>query len=179
MRLLGLSEVSADQLERAAAVHPISTLQCEWSLWWREVEDDVLGVARRLGIGLVAYSPLGRGFLTGSVTTEAFGADDLRRRDPRFHGEHLERNLALVGALAGERGVTSAQLALAWLLAQGDDVVPIPGTKWRELLDENAAAAAISLSPAELDRLEAAAAREAWSGDRRSFAAHRTARRPA
>ncbi len=174
---LGLSEASVEQLERAAATHPITVLQSEWSLWWREVEDDVLPAARRLGI--VPYSPLGRGFLTGTVATDTLTADDLRRGDPRFDGEAREHNQTLVDdvrRLAVERELTPGQLALAWLLAQGDDVVPIPGTKRRERVQENAAAAAITLSSAELDRLEAAAPRAAWSGDRQPFAAYRTTR---
>jgi len=176
---LGLSEASVEQLERAAATHPITVLQSEWSLWWREIEDDVLPAARRLGIGIVPYSPLGRGFLTGTVATDTLAADDLRRGDPRFDGEALKHNQALVDEVhrvAAERGVTPGQLALAWLLAQGDDVVPIPGTKHRGRLEENAGAAAITLSPADLARLEAVAPRTAWSGDRQSFAVHRTIR---
>jgi len=179
VRHVGLSEASVEQLESAAATHPITALESEWSLWWREIEDDVLPAARRLGIGIVPYSPLGRGFLTGAVTTDTFDVDDLRRRDPRFAGQALEHNRALVDEVrrvAAEREVTPGQLALAWLLAQGDDVVPIPGTKRRERLEENAAAAAITLSPTDLDRLEAAAPRAAWSGDRQSFAAYRTTR---
>ncbi len=176
---LGVSEATVEQLERAAATHPISALQSEWSLWWREIEDDVLPAARRLGIGIVPYSPLGRGFLTGTVATDALEKDDLRRRDPRFAGEAMERNRALVDEVrrvAAEREATAGQLALAWLLAQGDDIVPIPGTKRRARLGENAAAAAITLSPTELDRLETAAPRAAWTGDRQSFAAYRTTR---
>jgi aryl-alcohol dehydrogenase-like predicted oxidoreductase len=179
VRYLGLSEASADELERAAAVHPISALQCEWSLWWREVENDIVPTARRLGIGLVAYSPLGRGFLTGSVNTDTFGPDDFRRNDPRFEGTELARNQAVVDEvkrMADERGLTPAQLTLAWLLAQGDDVVPIPGTRRQDRLDENVAAASFELSKDDLDRLEAVAPREAWAGDRQSFAAHGTTR---
>ncbi len=182
VRYLGLSEASADELERAVAVHPISALQCEWSLWWREVEDDIVPTARRLGVGLVAYSPLGRGFLTGAVTTQTFSGDDFRRDDPRFIGAALARNQAVVdevGRLSGARGVTPAQLTLAWLLAQGDDVVPIPGTRRLKRLDENAAATALELSADELDRLQAVAPRTVWAGDRRSFAAHGTTRTPA
>jgi aryl-alcohol dehydrogenase-like predicted oxidoreductase len=179
---LGVSECSSEQLERAAAVHPISALQSEWSLWWRDIEDDIVPTARRLGIGLVPYSPLGRGFLTGSLGRQTFAADDLRSRDPRFLGDERERNLALVGELrrlATGREVTPAQLALAWLLAQGDDIVPIPGTKRRERLHENATAADVELSRADLERLEAVAPRAAWAGVRQSFAAHRTTRLPA
>ena len=179
VRYLGLSEASTGELERATAVHPISALQCEWSLWWREVENDIVPTARRLGIGLVAYSPLGRGFLTGSVNPGTFGADDFRRNDPRFAGADLARNQAVVAEvkrLADDRGVTPAQLTLAWLLAQGDDVVPIPGTRRQERLDENVAAATAELSPEDLDRLDEVASREAWAGDRQSFAARGTTR---
>ncbi|MGH3855579.1 MAG: aldo/keto reductase [Pseudonocardiaceae bacterium] len=182
VRYLGISEANVDALERAAATHPIAALQCEWSLWWREPEDDVLPAARRLGIGLVPYSPLGRGFLTGAVTAASLSPEDYRHHDPRFHAEHLERNAAMivrVRRLAAERGLTPAQLSLAWLLAQGDDVVPIPGTKRPERLAENAAALELTLSRADLDELEAVAGRSAWSGDRQSFAAHRTTRRTA
>ncbi|MBT2227633.1 aldo/keto reductase [Nonomuraea sp. NEAU-A123] len=179
VRHLGLSEASPGELERAAATHPISAAQYEWSLWWRDIEDDVLPTARRLGIGLVPYSPLGRGFLAGAVTTDTLGAGDFRLGDPRFQDDSLERNQALateVRRLAAEREVTPAQLALAWLLAQGDDVVPIPGTRRATRLAENAGSADVVLSPADLDRLEAAVPRSAWSGDRQSFAAHRTVR---
>jgi len=154
---LGVSELTVTELERAAAVHPIAALQCEWSLAWREIEDDILPTARRLGIGVVPYSPLGRGLLTGAVA---------------------ERNLALVGAvaeLAREHGATPGQLALAWLLARGD-VVPIPGTKHRAHLAENLAAADLALSGGDLDRLEAVSPRAAWVGERSSFAAPQTVR---
>ncbi len=179
VRHLGVSECSPEQLKRAAAVHPITALQCEWSLWWREVEDDVVPVARRLGIGLVPYSPLGRGFLTGTVDAGAIAESDFRRRDSRFSGEHLDRNRALVqelGQLAVQRGVSAGQLALAWLLAQGDQVVPIPGTRHRARLCENAEATEIELTDEDLERIELVLAREAWSGDRDSFAAHQTQR---
>ncbi len=181
VRYLGLSEASADELERGAAVHPISALQCEWSLWWREAEDDVVPAARRLGIGLVAYSPLGRGFLTGTVKTNEFSVDDFRRNDPRFVGTELARNQTIVeevARLAVAHGVTPAQLTLAWLLGQGEDVVPIPGTRRRERLEENARAAMLELSPDDLDRLQTVAPRTAWAGDRQSFAAHGTVRTP-
>jgi aryl-alcohol dehydrogenase-like predicted oxidoreductase len=176
---LGISEANVEQLERAVAAHPISALQCEWSLFWREVEDDVVPAARRLGVGLVPYSPLGRGMLTGALPAGGFGDGDFRANDPRFQGENLARNLALVTAvrrLADERGSTAGQLALAWLLAQGQDVVPIPGTRRRERLAENAAAAEIELSAADLEQLETVAPRAAWTGDRQSFAAHGTTR---
>jgi aryl-alcohol dehydrogenase-like predicted oxidoreductase len=181
VRHLGISEPSVEALERAAATHPITALQSEWSLWWRDIEDDVIPTARRLGIGLVPYSPLGRGFLTGTVSSETLTSRDLRRNDPRFQGDHAASNHALVGELrhlADERGVTPAQLALAWLLAQGDDVVPIPGTKRIDRLEENAAAAAVTLSQADLDRLETVAPRSAWAGDRVAFASYRETRTP-
>jgi len=175
VRHLGLSEANVGQLEQAAAVHPITALQMEWSLFWREPEDDVIPAARRLGIGLVPYSPLGRGMLTGALPTGGFSADDFRNADPRFAGDALPANLALVdavAALAAERGLTAGQMALAWLLAQGPDIVPIPGTRRRERLEQNAAAAAVELSPADLARLDDIAPRRAWAGDRQSFAAH-------
>jgi len=170
VRYLGLSEASVDSLERAAATHPITALQSEWSLWSRDLEDAVLPVARRLGIGIVPYSPLGRGFLTGQITSpEDFAPDDFRRSNPRFQGENFQRNLDLVAEvrrLAGEKHVTAGQLALAWLLAQGEDVVPIPGTKQRVNLEQNAEACAVTLSTEDLQRLEAIAPKGAWSGAR-------------
>jgi aryl-alcohol dehydrogenase-like predicted oxidoreductase len=184
VRHLGLSEAGPDDLERAATVHPIAAVQFEWSLFWREPEDDVVSTARKLGIGLVPYSPLGRGLLAGSVSTgvlQAASKGDFRRDDPRFSGEHLERNLALAGELrqlAGQHGRTAAQLALAWLLAQGTDVVPIPGTRHAARVVENAAAVDLPLSSDDLARLEVSTGRDAWSGDRRSFAAYGTARTP-
>jgi aryl-alcohol dehydrogenase-like predicted oxidoreductase len=181
VRHLGISEASAEELERAAATYPITALQSEWSLWWRDIEDDVVPTARRLGIGLVPYSPLGRGFLTGAVTTHTLTRGDLRHSDPRFQGDNAARNHALVGELkrmADERGLAPAQLALAWLLAQGDDVVPIPGTKRIHRLEENTAAADVTLSAADLERLETVAPRSAWVGDRAAFAAHRETRTP-
>jgi aryl-alcohol dehydrogenase-like predicted oxidoreductase len=179
VRHLGLSEANVGQLEQAAAVHPIAALQCEWSLFWREPEDDVIPAARGLGIGLVPYSPLGRGMLTGALPTGGFAADDFRANDPRFAGAELASNLALVDAvrqLATERGVTPGQLALGWLLAQGADVVPIPGTRRQQRVEENAAAASLELSAADLARLDQVAPRAAWAGDRQSFAAHGTVR---
>lgn len=182
VRHLGLSEASPAELERAAATHPISAVQLEWSLFWREPEDDVIPTARQLGIGLVPYSPLGRGLLAGSVSTgvlDAIGEGDFRRDDPRFTGESLEHNLALVGEvrrLAAECAATPAQLVLAWLLAQGTDVVPIPGTRRAARVTENAAAVDLPLSTEDLARLEVVAGRGAWSGDRRSFAAYGTTR---
>jgi aryl-alcohol dehydrogenase-like predicted oxidoreductase len=170
VRYLGLSEASVDSLERAAATHPITALQSEWSLWSRDLEDAVLPVVRRLGIGIVPYSPLGRGFLTGEITSpDDFAPDDFRRSNPRFQGENFRRNLDLVAEvrrLADEKHVSTGQLALAWLLAQGDDVVPIPGTKRRANLEQNAGACAITLSQDDLQRLEALAPKGAWSGAR-------------
>ena len=178
---LGISEADPATIERAAATHPIAALQFEWSLWWREPEDEVIPAARRLGIGLVPYSPLGRGFLAGPVPAGGFGPGDFRHGDPRFAGEDLARNASLAArlrAMADQRGVTPAQLALAWLLAQGGDVVPIPGTRRAARAEQNAAAASITLGPSDLAELETVAGRDAWAGDRRSFAAHGTVRRP-
>jgi aryl-alcohol dehydrogenase-like predicted oxidoreductase len=173
VRHLGVSELRAGQLEQAAAVHPIAAVQFEWSLLWREPEADLVPAARRLGIGLVAYSPLGRGLLTGTLAAADIDAAAFRRDDPRLHGEHLARNLAQVDALkalARELGATVGQLALAWLLAQGPDVVPIPGTRSLQRLAENAAAASLALGPQALRRLEQLAPASGWAGDRRSFA---------
>jgi aryl-alcohol dehydrogenase-like predicted oxidoreductase len=179
VRYLGISECDAGQLERAAAVHPLSAVQLEWSLWWREPEDDIIPAARALGIGLVAFSPLGRGFLAGQVSPADLADGDFRRRDARFQGANLERNLAVasrVRGLAAELGVTPAQFALAWLLGQGDDVAVIPGTRRAGRLAENAAAAGLRLSRSDLQRLESVAPRAVWAGDRDAFAAHRTVR---
>jgi aryl-alcohol dehydrogenase-like predicted oxidoreductase len=155
---LGLSEASAETIRRAHAVHPITALQTEYSLWSRDVEDEILPTVRELGIGFVPYSPLGRGFLTGSITsTDDLSSDDFRRRNPRFAGDALQANLAIVDAvrrLAKQKGCTSGQLALAWVLAQGDDVVPIPGTKRVGYLEENVAAAAVELTEDDLAALE-------------------------
>jgi len=154
---LGLSEASAATLQRAAAIHPIAALQSEWSLWSRDIEVDVVPACRELGIGLVAYSPLGRGFLTGAIRSiDDLAADDWRRANPRFEGANFERNLSLVAhieRLAADKGCTPAQLALAWVLAQGRDVVPIPGTRSRTRLAENAAAIAVELSTDELSAI--------------------------
>jgi aryl-alcohol dehydrogenase-like predicted oxidoreductase len=179
VRHLGVSEVDPDQLAQAVAVHPIAAVELEWSLSWREPEDDVVPAARRLGAGVVAYSPLGRGLLTGALPAGTFEPGDFRSGDPRFAGENLDRNLALVAELrrlAADRGATLGQLALAWLTAQGPDVVPIPGSRSRARVAENAAAAGITLDAADLAALERVAPREAWRGDRRSFAAHGTTR---
>ncbi|HEY5154812.1 MAG TPA: aldo/keto reductase [Acidimicrobiales bacterium] len=170
VRHLGLSEANADTLRRASSEHPIAALQSEWSLWTRDIEDEVVPTARELGIALVPFSPLGRGFLTGQITSpDDFEEGDFRRGNPRFAGENFQRNLDLVAevsALAASKGVTAGQLALAWLLAQGDDVVPIPGTKRRTYLEENAGACAVELSADDLTRLEAVAPRGAFAGDR-------------
>src|SRR6185295_13290397 len=160
VRHLGLSEASPETIRRAHAVHPITALQTEYSLWTRDPEDEILPTIRELGIGFVAYSPLGRGFLSGRITSpEDLDPDDFRRRNPRFQGENFDRNLELVDRvreLAGEKGTTPSQLALAWVLRQGDDIVPIPGTKRVAYLEENAGAASVELSDDELARIEAA-----------------------
>ena len=160
VRHLGLSEASVDSLRRACKVHPITALQSEYSLWNREPELDVIPVCRELGIGFVPFSPLGRGFLSGTVTaTDHLPADDFRRILPRFKGEAFDQNLALVRTLetlAGQRHCPTSQLALAWILAKGDDIVPIPGTKRRTYLESNAAAADITLSEDEVAALDAA-----------------------
>jgi aryl-alcohol dehydrogenase-like predicted oxidoreductase len=173
VRYLGLSEASAQSIERAVAVHPIAALQSEWSLWTHDIEDEVLGVARRHGIGIVPFSPLGRGFLTGAITTpDDFGEDDFRRNNPRFQGENFERNLELVAAvkkLAADKGCTPGQLALAWVMAQGDDVVPIPGTKRVSYLEENVAASYVELSAEDLARLDEIAPKGAAAGERYPF----------
>jgi aryl-alcohol dehydrogenase-like predicted oxidoreductase len=158
VRFLGLSEAAPATVRRAHAVHPIVALQTEYSLWSRDAEDEILPTVRELGIGYVAYSPLGRGFLTGQITKpEDFPQDDFRRFHPRFTGENFEKNIAMVHEIermAREKGVTAAQLALAWVLAQGEDIVPIPGTKRRIYLDQNIAALDIRLSREELARLD-------------------------
>jgi aryl-alcohol dehydrogenase-like predicted oxidoreductase len=170
VRHLGLSEASPATIRRAHAVHPITALQSEWSLWTRDPEAAVIPTVRELGIGFVAYSPLGRGFLSGQIrSVEDLDAKDFRRRGPRFQGENFERNLELVARvdeIATEKGVTAGQLALAWVLAQGDDVVPIPGTKRVRYLEENAAAAEVALSADDLRRLDEAFPHGAAQGDR-------------
>ena len=169
-RYLGLSEASPETIRRAHAVHPISALQTEYSLWTRDPEDAVLPTVRELGIGFVAYSPLGRGFLSGAITKpEDLAEGDFRRNNPRFQGANFDKNLELVERvreIAAERDVTPGQLALAWLLAQGEDIVPIPGTKRREYLEENAAATEIQLSADELERIDDAAPVGATAGER-------------
>ncbi len=179
VRYLGISECDAGQLERAAAVHRLSAIELEWSLWWREPEDDVVPAARRLGIGLVAFSPLGRGFLAAKVVPGDLADGDCRRRAARFQGQNLARNAAVAGEmrrLAAERAITPAQLALAWLPGQGGDVVAIPGAKRAPRLEENAAAADAGLSQAGLQQLQTIAPRAARAGDRDAFAARRTSR---
>ena len=170
IRYLGLSEASVSTLERACAVHPITALQTEYSLWTRDVEDGILAACERLGVGFVPYSPLGRGFLTGTLTSpEDLAADDFRRDNPRFSPENFSRNLALVEkvkTLAEEKGVTPAQLALAWVLAQGEHIVPIPGTKRRRYLDENIAALDVRLTHSELAAIEAIFPYHAAAGGR-------------
>ncbi len=153
VRYLGLSEAGAATIRRAHAVHPITALQTEYSLWSRDAEDEILPVCRELGIGFVAYSPLGRGFLTGQIKKyEDLDADDYRRNSPRFQGENFDKNLLLVSRIeefATRKGCTPSQLALAWVLAQGADIVPIPGTKRRRYLQENVGALSVVLTPAE------------------------------
>jgi aryl-alcohol dehydrogenase-like predicted oxidoreductase len=170
VRYLGLSEAAPDTIRRAHAVHPISALQSEYSLWTRDPEDAILPTLRELGIGFVAYSPLGRGFLSGAINTlDDLDEDDFRRRNPRFQGENFQHNLDLanaVRAIAEEKGVTPAQLALAWVLSRGDDVVPIPGTKRRSYLEENAKAVDVELTPADIERIESAFPKGATEGDR-------------
>jgi aryl-alcohol dehydrogenase-like predicted oxidoreductase len=169
VRYLGISEASSATIERAHAVHPVTALQSEYSLWSRDPEDGVLATCRRLGVGFVAYSPLGRGFLTDEASTPMTDERDFRNHNPRFRGEAYEHNLALVKKLeeiAKEKNVTVAQLSLAWVLSRGDDVVPIPGTKRRRWLRENIAAADIELSDDDVARLEAAVPRDAVAGDR-------------
>jgi aryl-alcohol dehydrogenase-like predicted oxidoreductase len=170
VRHLGLSEASPSTIRRAHAVHPISALQTEYSLWERNPEDEILPTVRELGIGFVAYSPLGRGFLSGRFRSPGdFPDGDFRGMDPRFKGENMERNLELVDRvkeIADEKGVTPGQLALAWVMSRGDDVVPIPGTKRVAYLEENAAAADVSLSADDLRRIEEIAPAGAAVGDR-------------
>lgn len=170
VRLLGLSEAAPQTVRRAHAVHPIAALQTEYSLWSRDAEDEILPTVRELGIAFVAYSPLGRGFLTGQFKSATeFPDDDYRRFHPRFAGGNFERNLALVReieALAADKGCTAAQLALAWVLAQGDDIIPIPGTRRRSRVDENIAALDVPLSRQELGRIAAVFPHGAAAGDR-------------
>jgi aryl-alcohol dehydrogenase-like predicted oxidoreductase len=171
VRRLGISEAAPATIRRAHEVHPVTAVQTEWSLWSRDVEDDdVLATVRELGIGFVAYSPLGRGFLSGTIRSlDDLEPDDVRRHSPRFQGENFKRNLELVERvhqIASDRSVSPSQLALAWVLAQGDDVVPIPGTKHRQYLDENIGAIAIDLSEDEVRALDAAVPAGSTAGDR-------------
>jgi aryl-alcohol dehydrogenase-like predicted oxidoreductase len=170
VRYLGLSEAAPETIRRAHAVHPITALQTEYSLWSRDPEDEVLPTVRELGIGFVAYSPLGRGFLSGRIrSVDDLDPDDFRRNQPRFRGENFERNLELVARvheIAGEKGVSSAQLALAWVLHQGDDIVPIPGTKHVRYLEENVAAVDVELTAGDLARIEEAFPKGATAGER-------------
>ena len=170
VRYIGISEAAPATIRRAHTVHPITALQTEYSLWSRDPEDEILPTVRELGIGFVAYSPLGRGFLSGSITSaDDLAADDFRRNSPRFQGENFNKNLQLVERvkeIAGEKGVTPGQLAIAWLLAQGDDIVPIPGTKRRAYLEENVAAVDITLNQAELERINEVAPKNVAAGDR-------------
>ena len=170
VRYLGLSEAGPNTLRRAFAVHPITALQSEYSLWTRDHEEESLPACRELGIGYVAYSPLGRGFLTGKITKlEDLSEDDFRRTNPRFQEENLRKNLALakaVGEMAKEKGCTAAQLALAWVLARGEDIIPIPGTKRRKWLEENIAALEVTLSAEDRSRLEAIAPKGVAAGER-------------
>jgi aryl-alcohol dehydrogenase-like predicted oxidoreductase len=170
VRFLGLSEAGPETLRRAHATHPITALQSEYSLWSRDPEDGVLATCRELGIGFVPYSPLGRGFLTGQITRfEDLEADDYRRHSPRFQGENFQKNLDLVqriGEIAKSKGCTPAQLALAWVLAQGEDLVPIPGTKRRKYLEENVGALDVDLTPDDLRRIDEVAPKGAAAGTR-------------
>ncbi|WGM48261.1 Aldo-keto reductase IolS [Brevundimonas sp. NIBR10] len=175
VRFLGLSEAAPDTIRRAHATHPITALQTEYSLWSREPEGDILTTVRELGIGFVPYSPLGRGFLSGEIRSiDDLEEGDFRRSNPRFMGENFQKNLDLVEAvkaIAHDRGITAAQLALAWVLAQGDDLVPIPGTRRIATLEDNAAAADVVLTPEDLAEIEAVFPRDAASGHRYAEAA--------
>jgi aryl-alcohol dehydrogenase-like predicted oxidoreductase len=170
VRYLGISEAAPETIRKAHSVHPISALQTEYSLWSRDVEDEILPTVRELGIGFVAYSPLGRGFLTGQIQSpEDFGEGDYRQNSPRFQGENFHKNLELVERvreIADEKGVAPGQLAIAWLLHRGEDIVPIPGTKRRKYLEENAAAVDVELSDEELRRIDEVAPAGAAAGGR-------------
>ena len=175
VRYLGLSEASPETLRRAHGTHPITALQTEYSLWSREPEDEILATCRELGIGFVPYSPLGRGYLSGQIRSpDDLAPDDFRRSNPRFQGKNFDRNLKLVEAvssLAADKGVTPAQLALAWVLAQGETLVPIPGTRRTSTLEENAAAVDVVLTPADLEAIEAVFPKDAAQGHRYAEAA--------
>jgi aryl-alcohol dehydrogenase-like predicted oxidoreductase len=181
VRYLGLSEAAPATIRRAHAVHPIAALQTEYSLWSRDVEDEILPTVRELGIGFVPYSPLGRGFLTGRFRSpDDLEPDDFRRNNPRFQGENFAKNLQLleeVNAMAREKGCTPSQLALAWVLAQGEDIVPIPGTKRRKYLEENIAAVNVALTAADLERIDRVLPPGAASGTRYPEAAMRSLNR--
>lgn len=170
VRYLGLSEASPETVRKAHAVYPITALQTEYSLWSRDVEDEILPVCRELGIGFVPYSPLGRGFLTGQIKVfDDLAEDDYRRFSPRFQGENFEKNLHLVKKieeLAQQKGCTAAQLALAWLLAQGNDIVPIPGTKRRKFLEENIGSLQVMLTKEELQAIDEIAPKGVAAGER-------------
>jgi len=170
VRYIGLSEAGPKSLERASKVHPITALQTEYSLWARDVEAEILPACRRLGIGFVAYSPLGRGLLTGNIRKiDDIAAHDIRRKQPRFRAGNFEKNLELVKtieAIAGKRGVKPAQVSLAWLLSRGEDIFPIPGTKQQKWLEQNVAAVDVSLDPKEIEALSAAFRPGARAGDR-------------
>ncbi|MFE3054865.1 aldo/keto reductase [Nocardia sp. NPDC059239] len=181
VRHLGISEATPQQLREAVAEHPIAAVQFEWSMLWRAPERDIVPVARELGVGIVPYSPLGRGLLTATLDSATVADSDFRRNDPRFQGEHLDENLAQVAALrdlAARLGISAGQLALAWLLAQGPDIVPIPGSRRAARILENAAAAAVELSAEDLAELDKLVPPEGWSGDRTSFAVPSTTRNP-
>lgn len=169
VRYLGMSEAGAKTIRRAHAVHPITALQNEYSLWTRDVEEEILGVCRELGIGFVSYSPLGRGMLTGQIKKNDFGENDFRRISPRFQGGNFDKNLQIVHRVelvAAEKKCTAAQLALAWVLAQGEDIVPIPGTKRRKYLDEDLEALQVKLTPADLAKINEVAPLGVASGMR-------------
>ena len=169
VRHLGLSETSPETLRRASAIHPIAALQSEYSLWTRDPEDKILPTCRELGIGFVAYSPLGRGFLTGKLSEDSLDERDYRRYTPRFQGENFAKNRELVRRVeevAKEKSCKPAQLALAWVLAQGNDIVPIPGTKRRNYLEENIAALKVKLTPSDLERLDALMPQGVAAGNR-------------
>ena len=181
VRYLGISEAAPETIRRAQSVHPVTALQTEYSLWSRDVEDEILPAIRELGIGFVAYSPLGRGFLTGQFERfEDLPEGDYRRNSPRFQGENFQKNLELVGKvreIASEKGATPGQLALAWLLCRGEDIVPIPGTKRREYLEENVAATEIELTQEDLARIEEAAPAGVAAGERYDEASMQTVNR--